>query len=137
MAPAEICTPERRELVRLLRPEEMKQGACGGLDDETAKGGKCVRVRQSPGVCTAFQAQRTLLCPCQASRRDQTLSEWLRRPEEVMEGETDENKELVTSFRAVVLEGVHGISPRPPSFLSVSKRNLLKLPYRILFANSK
>lgn len=87
--------------------------------------GKCVPVRQSPGVCTAFQARCAVVCPCQASRCDQTLSEWLRWLQEVMEGETDMNKELVTSFMAVVRS--------IPPCVNVPFQNS---PTGILFANS-
>lgn len=81
--------------------------------------GECVRARRSPGVCTAFQARCAVLCPCQASRCDQTLSEcrWL---EGVMEGERHTwKKQLATSFMAVVLQGVHSIPPQTLSFISV------------------
>lgn len=64
--------------------------------------------RQSCGVCALARC----FVPVKASRRDQTVSEWRDRQKE----------EAVTSFTAVVPEGVHHVPPQPRSFTSVRKK---------------
>lgn len=85
---------------------------------------KGVRVRRSPGVCTAFQARCTVLCPCQASRCDRALSEWLRWLEGGDGGRDRHEQRTGDLFRGCCALRCtqHPPTPHPPQSLSSRKR---------------